>query len=310
MKRITFLQYTLSSASILTMMPSIWTQEMLRKKGLRKIVILYTNDQHSQIDPLPANDSKYPNGGGFAKRAALIRQIRSEEENVLLLDAGDIFQGTPYFNFYGGELEFKLMSHMGYDASTMGNHDFDNGLDGFVKQLPNAKFPFLNVNYDTRDTALEGKLQPWLIKRFDGIRVGIFGLGVELHGLVDPKLYDKVKYLNPIEKANKTAHFLKKEEKCDLIICLSHLGYEYTSTQVSDKMLAASSYYIDLIVGGHTHTFLSEPTQIKNLSNQITYVTQVGWKGLFLGRMDFIFDEKNTLHAEHHGLYKIFKKTI
>lgn len=149
-----------------------------------KLTILHTNDQHSRIEPFDETYTRNPNQGGFARRAALIQQIRQEEKNILLLDSGDVFQGTPYFNFFGGELEFKLMSMMGYDASTMGNHEFDNGLEGFKKALPQAKFPFLCSNYEFKNTLLDGLTKPYKIFNKNGIRIGIFGLGIELQGLV------------------------------------------------------------------------------------------------------------------------------
>lgn len=257
------------------------------KKNHTKITILHTNDTHSHIEPFPSNDPKYPGLGGVAKRAALIEQIRKEEKNVLLFDAGDIFQGTPYFNLYGGELEFKLMSLMKYDAATIGNHDFDNGIDGLNKVLPHATFPFLNVNYDFSDTILHGKIAPYKVFEKDGVRIGVFGVGVELEGLVDKKMYGATNYLDPILKANETATHLKHHEKCHLIICLSHLGYAYKTNKVSDMVLAKENQYIDLIIGGHTHTFLEKPTAVKNKNNTITLINQVGWAGINLGRIDF-----------------------
>jgi 5'-nucleotidase len=211
--------------------------DALAKTEMVKITILHTNDVHSHVDPFPDNDPKYAGLGGAVRRAALIKKIRSEEKNVLLFDVGDIFQGTPYFNMYGGELEFKLMSMMQYDASTIGNHDFDNGLDGLVKQLPHANFPFINCNYDFSDTPLSGKIIPHKIYFKDGIKIGVFGLGIELDGLVDKRMSGNTKYLNPIEKAAESAHFLKNEQKCDLVICLSHLGYKYENKKVSDLSL-------------------------------------------------------------------------
>ena len=257
------------------------------KKNHTKITILHTNDVHSHIEPFPSNDPKYPNMGGAAKRAALIDKIRTEEKNVLLLDAGDIFQGTPYFNMYGGELEFKLMSLMKYDAATIGNHDFDNGIEGLNKMLPHANFPFVNANYDFTNTILNGKIAPYKIIEKDKVKIGIFGVGVELAGLVDKKLYAETHYNNPIIAANKTAEHLKYNEKCHLIICLSHLGYAYKSNKVSDNILAKETKNIDLIIGGHTHTFLEEPTKVKNKANKVTLINQVGWAGLYLGRIDF-----------------------
>jgi 5'-nucleotidase len=267
------------------------------KNSAYKLTVLHTNDQHSRIEPFDSSYSRNPNQGGFARRATLIQQIRNQEKNVLLLDAGDIFQGTPYFNFYGGELEFKLMSMMGYDAATMGNHDFDNGLDGFLKALPNAKFPFITSNYDFSNTILDGKTEKYKIFKKDGIKVGLFGVGIELDGLVGKKQYQETKYLNPVEIAQHYADFLRKEKGCDLVICLSHIGFDYRddADKISDKKLAAQTDNIDLILGGHTHTFLPEPQSFTNKSGKNVLVNQVGWAGLLLGRIDFYFDKNKSL---------------
>ena len=272
-------------------------KSILDRNAAYKLTVLHTNDQHSRIEPFDSSYSRNPNQGGFARRATLIQQIRSQEKNVLLLDAGDIFQGTPYFNFYGGELEFKLMSMMGYDAATMGNHDFDNGLDGFLKALPNAKFPFITSNYDFSNTILDGKTEKYKIFKKDGIKVGLFGVGIELDGLVGKKQYQETKYLNPVEIAQHYADFLRKEKGCDLVICLSHIGYDYRddADKISDKKLAAQTDNIDLILGGHTHTFLQEPLTFTNKSGKNVLVNQVGWAGLLLGRIDFYFDKNKSL---------------
>ena len=272
-------------------------KSILDKNAAYKLTVLHTNDQHSRIEPFDSSYSRNPNQGGFARRATLIQQIRSQEKNVLLLDAGDIFQGTPYFNFYGGELEFKLMSMMGYVAATMGNHDFDNGLDGFLKALPNAKFPFITSNYDFSNTILDGKTEKYKIFKKDGIKVGLFGVGIELDGLVGKKQYQETKYLNPVEIAQHYADFLRKEKGCDLVICLSHIGFDYRddADKISDKKLAAQTDNIDLILGGHTHTFLPEPQSFTNKSGKNVLVNQVGWAGLLLGRIDFYFDKNKSL---------------
>ncbi len=272
-------------------------KSILDKNAAYKLTVLHTNDQHSRIEPFDSSYSRNPNQGGFARRATLIQQIRNQEKNVLLLDAGDIFQGTPYFNFYGGELEFKLMSMMGYDAATMGNHDFDNGLEGFLKALPNAKFPFITSNYDFSNTILNGKTEKYKIFKKDGIKVGLFGVGIELDGLVGKKQYQETKYLNPVEIAQHYADFLRKEKGCDLVICLSHIGYDYRddADKISDKKLAAQTDNIDLILGGHTHTFLPEPQSFTNKSGKNVLVNQVGWAGLLLGRIDFYFDKNKSL---------------
>jgi 5'-nucleotidase len=263
----------------------------------KKITILHTNDTHSHIDPFPIDHPKNPNMGGAARRAVIIESIRKEEKNVLLLDAGDIFQGTPYFNYYGGELEFKLMSMMQYDVATMGNHDFDNGIDGFYAQLPHAKFDFVSANYDFKNTVLNDIVKPYKIIIKDGIKIGIFGLGVQLDGLVDKKLYKETVYNNPIEVAQDMTQILKEEKKCDLVICLSHLGFKYKDEpeKPSDILLAQKTKYIDLIIGGHTHTFLDKPIIEKNSEGKDVLINQVGCFGLNLGRIDFYLSNNNEV---------------
>ena len=259
-----------------------------------KITILHTNDTHSRIDPFPENHKRHAGKGGVNRRKALIDQIREDEEHVLLLDAGDIFQGTPYFNMYGGELELKLMSEMGYDAATMGNHDFDAGLDGFVKAHPHADFPFLCTNYDFDNTVLKGKTQPFKTFEKGGLKIGVFGVGVELEGLVSKNLYGDTVYLDPIEKANYWAAYLKNEEKCNMVICLSHLGYKARLNNMDDKVLAKETENIELIIGGHSHTFLDKPDMRKNKAGKSVLINQVGWAGIILGRIDFYFDKKGN----------------
>ena len=289
MKRRNFIQQTVSSSAFLSL--SGLTLSSFTTKKTKKITILHTNDTHSHIDPFPVDHPKNPGMGGAARRANAIQKIRQEEENVLLLDAGDIFQGTPYFNYYGGELEFKLMSMMQYDVATMGNHDFDNGIDGFYAQLPHAKFDFVSANYDFKNTILDGIVKPYKIIKKDGIKIGIFGLGVELNGLVDKKLYKETKYLNPIEIAEEMTQILKEQQKCDLVICLSHLGFKYTNDpeKVCDVLLAQKTKNIDLIIGGHTHTFLDKPIVETNRDGQPVLINQVGCFGINLGRIDFYF---------------------
>lgn len=270
-------------------------------QSTKHITILHTNDTHSQIEPFEANHHRHANQGGVARRAALVEQIRKENPNTLLLDAGDIFQGTPYFNYFGGELEFKLMSMLKYDAATLGNHDFDNSIEGFYKQLPNAKFDFVCANYDFKNTILDTIVKPYKIFVRDGIRIGIFGLGIELKDLVNPKLYKETKYLDPVEITQDVARELKEEQQCDLIICLSHLGYEYRNEfeKISDLKLAAATENVDLIIGGHTHTFLPKPTVTKNKKGENMLVNQVGAYGVNLGRIDFYFDTaKNKTSSE------------
>ena len=300
MHRKEFLKYIGGGSLALTLAPNLLLAEpldLVDKQSAHKLTILHTNDQHSRIEPFDASYTRNPNQGGFARRASLIQKIRSEEKNILLLDSGDIFQGTPYFNFFGGELEFKLMSMMRYDASTMGNHDFDNGLEGFAKVLPNAKFPFICSNYDFKNTILDGQTEPYKIFKKDGIKIGIFGIGIELSGLVGKKSYGETVYLHPIEMAQHYADFLKNEKNCDMIICLSHIGFDYKDQpeKMSDKHLAAKTSGIDLILGGHTHTFLQEPLRLQNKDGKNVIVNQVGWAGILLGRLDFYFDKNKVV---------------
>lgn len=265
--------------------------------AVTKITILHTNDWHSRIEPFPADGGRYAGMGGAAVRAALIEKIRSEEKHVLLLDAGDIFQGTPYFNFFEGELEYKLMSRMGYDLATLGNHDFDNGIEGILKQLPHATFGFVNCNYDFSRTLLKDKIRPYKVFKKGGVRIGVLGVGVELKGLVPDKLYGETVYLDPVVHANAVAKELRTKERCDLVICLSHLGYEYANDKISDRKLAAQSSGIDVIIGGHTHTFLPEPVVLKNADSKDVIINQVGWAGLQMGKLDFYFNaSKNTIN--------------
>ena len=262
-------------------------------KKQKKLTILHTNDMHSHI--FPFKSGKYKGLGGMAERATLIKSIRERNDNVLLFDAGDIFQGTPYFNFFGGELEFKLMSEMNYDAATLGNHDFDNGISGLNDKLKYAKFSFINSNYDFSNTILNGKIRKFKIFRKDKLKVGVFGLGVELDGLVQKKLYGETIYNDPIEVANEVSSKLKFDYDCDMIVCLSHLGLEYESEKVSDLKVAKNSSYIDLIIGGHTHSFLEKSIIVTNQINKKVVVSQAGYGGIKLGRLDFIFNKKNEI---------------
>jgi 5'-nucleotidase len=235
----------------------------------------------------------------FLDELPSLKKIRKENSNTLLLDAGDIFQGTPYFNYYGGELEFKLMSMLKYDLATLGNHDFDNGIDGLYKQLPHANFNFVSANYDFKNTILDTIVKPYQIFYKDGIKIGIFGLGIELDGMVTKNLYKETKYLNPVEITQGIVKTLKNDENCDLIICLSHLGFKHDNlpSKISDVKLAKATKDIDLIIGGHTHTFMKKPVVLDNLENKKVIINQVGCHGLFLGKIDFYFDSfKNKMY--------------
>ena len=301
MNRRHFIQKTSATTALLTL-PTLPLMSFSTSTE-KKITILHTNDVHSHIDPFPATDARNPNMAGVARRATIIEQIRAETGNVLLLDAGDVFQGTPYFNYYGGELEFKLMSMMKYDLCTLGNHDFDNGMDGFYSQKHHADFDFVSANYDFKNTILDGIIKPYKIFNKNGIKVGVFGLGIELYGLVDKRLYKETVYNNPIEISQQMTAILKAK-KCDLIICLSHLGYQYKNDpdKISDLKLAAATKDIDLIIGGHTHTFLDKPTIVKNLDGKNVLVNQAGCYGINVGRIDFTFDDDKAKANEARSI--------
>lgn len=284
--------------------------EIFDEKGIQKLTILHTNDVHSRIDPFPMDGSSSQGLGGVAARAEIIEKIRREEEHVLLLDAGDIFQGTPYFNFFKGEPEIKAMTSMGYDATTIGNHDFDAGLENLATQLTrHARFPMLVSNYDFTGTPMEYLYQPYRIFKKGKLKIGILGLGIEMEGLVPEKLYAGTKYQDPVEKANEIADKLKKDKGCDLVICLSHLGYQYTENKISDKKLAAATQNIDVIIGGHTHTFLNDPVLVKNKKGVDVIINQVGWAGINLGRLDFEFSKFSRKKFSGSKTITVTKKT-
>ena len=264
-----------------------------------KITILHSNDVHSQIEPFPLNHNRFPGRGGFARRANIFNEIRSVNPNTLIFDAGDIFQGTPYFNFFQGELELKLMKEMGYNAATIGNHEFDAGLDTLKKNILSTNFQFIISNYDFDNTELEGLTTPYKIYKKEGVKIGVFGLGIELKGLVNPQLYKETKYYDPVEISIEMVKILKNKNKCDLIICVSHLGHEYNSDKISDSKIAQLTHDIDLIIGGHTHTFLKEPFITKNKNNDNVIINQVGSGGVYLGRIDFNFTKssKNSTNS-------------
>ncbi|MBL4703874.1 MAG: metallophosphatase [Flavobacteriales bacterium] len=281
----------LGTAGILTL-SSFDLSKILLENDVFRVTILHTNDMHSHIDPFPNDHKRYAGLGGMAKRAALIKKMRDVNPHTLLVDCDDIFQGTPYFNFYGGELEFKLMSEMGYDCATMGNHDFDNGLEGFNNMLPHASFPFVTSNYDFTDTILKDKTHDYKIFHRGPIKIGVFGIGIKLEGLVNKTSYGNTQHLGEIETANKMAKELK-DLGCDLVICLSHIGFQYDYVKLSDQDLAKGTENIDLILGGHTHTFLDQPVILANKNNESVIVNQAGWAGIILGKIDFLFDKNS-----------------
>ena len=304
-----FLQQTaLTGGALIAASPLLKAATLLPTESSNMLTVLHTNDVHSRLEPFPMDGSKNAGQGGVATRSEIIKQIRAESENVLLLDAGDIFQGTPYFNLYKGEPEIKAMSYMQYDATTMGNHDFDAGIENFATQLTHANFPVIICNYDFTGTAMENKSIPYKIFNKGNLKIGVLGVGIELQGLVPENLYGKTIYKNPIESANTTAALLKKQG-CDMIICLSHLGDKYEDNKVSDEVLAKECYDIDLIIGGHTHRFFNEPKKYINKKNGDTLVNQVGWAGIQLGRLDYKFEHKKNKNLLKANTVVVERKT-
>jgi 5'-nucleotidase len=251
------------------------------------ITILHTNDTHSQIDPLPANDAN-AGKGGVARRATLVKRIRKENPNTLLVDAGDVMQGTPYFNFYRGEVEYKAMSAIGYDVGTLGNHEFDNGVEALAAALKFAEFDLVSANYDVKGTVLEGRVKPYVVKTFSGIKVGLFGLGISPVSLITPANFKGVTYNDPVVTAREVVKTLREKERCALVVCMSHLGY-YENGQRGDSLVASQVDGIDFIAGGHTHTFMKEPVKQKQPCGAETLIFQVGKSGINVGRVDFTF---------------------
>lgn len=250
-----------------------------------RLVILHTNDTHSQVEPTDKSTLPTSDMGGYARRMGVIKEIRNEEKNVLLLDAGDFSQGTPYFNFYNGRIEVDAMNKMGYDAGTLGNHEFDNGIDTLAVVLRNARFPLLSSNYDISNTALRGIISPYLVIEKFGLKIGIMALNVQPKSLIIESNYKGLIYNDPVVVANKMSEFLKKEKKCDIIICLSHLGSDRNAKEVNDFEIARKTSNIDVIIGGHSHTMLDNAKE-KNAKGKDVVIAQVGKSGLYLGKIE------------------------
>ncbi|MCK8493228.1 metallophosphatase [Spirosoma sp. RP8] len=289
-----FLKFLGTAAVIGTVAPDTLAVGQAKATSL---TILHTNDVHSRLDPFPMDGGRNAGKGGIARRATLIKQIRQEQKNVLLFDAGDVFQGTPYFNLYKGEPEVLAMNRLGYDAGTIGNHDFDGGIDNMVTQFGKASWPLLIANYDFKNTVMDGRTKPYRVFEKEGIRVGVFGLGIQPEGLIPKDAYKETKYLDPIELGNDTAARLRSEQHCDYVICLSHLGFKYDDATVSDNVLAAKTRNIDLIIGGHTHTFLDAPVAVNNPDGQPVWINQVGFAGINLGRIDLTFEQGKAISS-------------
>lgn len=255
--------------------------------GQKSIVILHTNDTHSRIEPIPESDRIAGNKGGVVRRMNYIEQVRKENKNVLLFDAGDFLQGTPYFNLFKGEVETEAMNMMRYDAVTLGNHEFDYGLEALEKVVRRAKFPIISSNYDFSGTPLNNLIKPYLIFKKDGVKIGVIAINIQPKGLIASGNYDGMKFLQPERVANELALKLKTTDRCDMVICLSHLGY------TADKRLVEQTRNIDIIIGGHSHTNMKTPDMLKNIDNKDVMVFQTAGRGIYVGRIDVELEKVN-----------------
>ena len=247
------------------------------------ITILHTNDTHSQIEPIAAG-KRDGNHAGYARRMGIILQERAHDPNLLLFDAGDYSQGTPYFNFYHGRVEVDALNRMGYDAITLGNHEFDYGVDTLATILKQADFDVVSANYDVKNTPLEGIVKPYTIIRRNGMKIGVFGLGVNPEGLIAERNFAPVKYLEPIPVAQDIASLLKHQHRCDLVVCLSHMGTFENEQQPSDTQLAKSTKDIDIIIGAHTHKVVTNH-YVKNMQGDSVFLAQMGKSGARIGKI-------------------------
>lgn len=251
------------------------------------LFVLHTSDTHSRIEPISQRSADRNAGlGGVVRRVSFVKQYRADHPGVLLFDCGDFSQGTPYYNMFRGELEVKMMNLMGYDAMTIGNHEFDFGLENMARLFRMADFPVVCANYEVAGTPLEGLVKPYVVLERQGVRVGVFGLSPRVEGLVQAANCEGIVYRDPIPVAREMARLLRKEERCDVVICLSHLGlYGSGLGDAGDEVLAAQTEGIDLILGGHSHTFLERPAFYENASGQEVPVMHTGRNGVYVGEL-------------------------
>lgn len=266
----------------------------LAAQGQDTLFVLHTSDTHSRIEPVSRQSADRNAGlGGVVRRVSFVKQYRAEHPDVLLFDCGVFSQGTPYYNMFRGELEVKMMNLMGYDAMTIGNHEFDFGLENMARLFRMAHFPVVCANYEVAGTPLEGLVKPYVVLERQGVRVGVFGLSPRVEGLVQADKCQGIVYRDPIPVAREMVRLLRKEEKCDVVICLSHLGlYGSGLGDAGDEVLAAQTEGIDLILGGHSHTYLERPSFYENASGQEVPVMHVGKNGAYVGKIKLELESK------------------
>lgn len=257
----------------------------LNAQAQKQLVILHTNDTHSTVLPLNPNlaDTALANRGGFVRRVAMVKQERQQHPDLLLFDSGDFSQGSPYYTMFKGDVEVGLMNEMRYDAATIGNHEFDFGMENMARLFRKANFPIVCANYDFTGTILADIVKPWVIILRNGLKIGVFGLSPKLKGLVAEANYGAIKYLDPIKKGLETATFLKKQKKCDVVICLSHLGWDIEGDD--DSELIPATRDIDLVLGGHSHTYLQQLEYRDNLDGKPVPEDQNGKHAIWVGKM-------------------------
>lgn len=260
----------------------------------KQLYILQTSDTHSRIEPIAADAAdKYAGMGGVARRAAFVKSYRDQHPGALLFDCGDISQGTPYYNFFQGELEVKAMNLMGYDAMAIGNHEFDFGMENLARLCRLADFPVVSANYDVKGTVLEELVKPYVVLHREGIKIGVFGISPKLEGLVQADKCAGITYKDPIATAVEVVALLKEKERCDVVICLSHLGIQQGdgTSEGYDNDLVAKTKGIDLILGGHTHTFMEKPAVYLNEAGQSVPIMHVGKNGAYVGEISLTVSE-------------------
>ncbi len=260
----------------------------------KKLYVMHSSDTHSRIDPLDDNPAVRNAGmGGAARRVALVHRFRTEHPDALVLDCGDISQGTPYYNMYKGELEVRIMNLAGYDAMTIGNHEFDFGLDNMARIFSLADFPVVCSNYDFTGTVLEDIVKPYVTLRRNGVKIGIFGLSPQLEGLVQQSKCEGVVYKDPVQTAAEMTALLKDKEKCDVIILLSHLGITRNPGvgDMYDNVLVPQTRHIDLVLGGHTHTFLEQAEMVRDADGREVPIMHIGNNGVFMSRSELTLDK-------------------
>lgn len=256
---------------------------------IKKLTLLQTSDVHSRVEPIDQEGDRNYNEGGMVRRVTMLKEMRQKNPDLVLFDCGDISQGTPYYNLFKGEVEVKMMNEMGYDAMTIGNHEFDFGLDNMARLFRMAEFPVVCANYGVDSTVLKGLVEPYTIIERDGLRIGVFGLGCQLEGMVQANKCEGVVFKDPVKTAIEIVDILKNTEGCDLVVCLSHLGVQYDK-----ETLIPRTNGIDVVLGGHSHTFMDGPVSVSNKDGEEIPLMHTGKSGIYVGELDLTLEPKKN----------------